>query len=258
MKDRQLLQETYADLLHNETDSDLLQLVQDLDSICNAPHPPASLNWTEVRVMHTEQMFEKRANILPFRARSRQWRPLRHARILVATIVLVLVLVGVGSVAPISNRLDGNQTAHAYTQVNQTQQNQDVKVTLLGAYASNSGTSLVTTVQIGNERGHLVVPDGTLTYQQENLGISSGSVFVAHVSRPNLSCQFYSYSAAHPPVDARMITLIWHVDQINIGQFPLTHDPGQTIHRNWTFQFTVLFHHDTSSPDTSTINLTQC
>jgi hypothetical protein len=258
MKDQQLLQETYADLLHNETDPALLQLIQDLDSICNAPQPPTRLNWVEVRVMHTEQTFEKRVNILPFRARARQGRFLKHARILVAAIVLVLVLVGVGAVAPISNRLGGNQTAHAYTQVNQMQQDQDVKFTLLGAYASSSVTILVTAVQIGNERGHLVVPDGTLTYQQENLEISSASVFVAHVSHPNFSCQFYSYSAAHPPVDARTVTLIWHVDQISIGQLPLTRNPGQTIHGNWTFQFTILFHHDTSSPDTSTIDLTQC
>lgn len=195
-----------------------------------------------------------------FRQQQGEKRSLRHARVLVAAIVLALILVGVGTVAPISNRLDGNQVAHAYVQVNQTQQNQDVKVALLAAYASNGGTSLVTTVQVGNERGHLVLPDGTLTYQRENLGISQGSVFVAHVDRPNLSCQFYSYSAAHPPVDAQTVTLIWHVNQITIGQlFPVNpHNPGSTIHGNWTFQFTIPFHHDNSNPDDSTIDTSQC
>ncbi|HEY7416755.1 MAG TPA: DUF4179 domain-containing protein [Ktedonobacteraceae bacterium] len=178
-------------------------------------------------------------------------RSLRHPRILVAAIAVLIVLIGVGVTFPITSRLGGNQVAHAYTQVNQTQQDQNIKVTLLNAYASYSGTSLVTTVQIGNERGHLVVPSGTLRYQEENLGISSGSVFVAHVSHPNLSCQFYNYLAAHPPVDAQTVTLIWHVDQINIGQFPLAHNPGQIIYGNWTFQFTIPFHHDNFSPDPS-------
>jgi hypothetical protein len=82
---------------------------------------------------------------------------------------------------------------------------------------------------------------------------------VAHFNRPNLSCQFYNYSAAHPLVDAPTVTLIWHVDQIIIDWSPLTsHNPGQVIHGNWTFQFTIPFHHDNSSPGTSTIDSTQC
>ena len=92
MNKQQTLQETYADLLPNETDPKLLQLVQDLEGICSAPQPPARLHWMEVRVMHSEQAFEKRARILPFRIRTHQRLPLMRKAVL-APVLVALVLV---------------------------------------------------------------------------------------------------------------------------------------------------------------------
>lgn len=92
MKEQQALQDRYADLLPKERDPQLLQLVQDLDSICSTPQPPARLNWAEVRVMHSQQTAEKRAKILSFRTHVHQRQPLLRKAVLVPAVIgLILV-----------------------------------------------------------------------------------------------------------------------------------------------------------------------
>jgi hypothetical protein len=187
-------------------------------------------------------------------------RFLRHPRILVAAIAVLLVLIGIAAF-PIANPQHGNQTAYAYAQVNQTQQDQGVKVTLIEAYASNGGIKLVAKMQLVDTGRGMPAPDfdgTTLRYQQETLTNLSGGTVVANM-KANYSCQFYLASAVHPPVDAQMITLIWHVDKLLIAT-PNGHLPSheQIIYGNWTFQFTIPFHHDNSKPSIPTISLTLC
>ena len=58
MKEHQELQETYADLL-DETDPALIQLIQKLDVVANAPQPPISLNWAACKALYSKELEEK-------------------------------------------------------------------------------------------------------------------------------------------------------------------------------------------------------
>ncbi|HVB22032.1 MAG TPA: DUF4179 domain-containing protein [Ktedonobacteraceae bacterium] len=167
MKKQKALQETYADLLHNETNPELLQLIQELDSICTAPEPPTSVNWTAVRVMHAEQVTRKRASILPLRAPARRQYPLLRKAVLVPVLVgLVLVTVAFTfTLTPLMSLLLSLQPSGQsllnkglFVNINQSQTIDGKTVTLQDGYADASQIVLGYTVSPTNAFGIVGIP----------------------------------------------------------------------------------------------------
>ncbi len=183
MKEHQALQKTYPDLLHNETDPAFIQLVQELDSICSFPQPPASVNWPAVRVMHTEQTARKRATILPFRTPARQ-RHLLFRRAVFVPVLIGLVLVTAAftfTLTPLMSFLLSLQPSgrslisnHLFVDINQSQTIDGKTVTLQDGYADASQIILSYTVSPANafdivgrpdlstQQGVELIPDNNL------------------------------------------------------------------------------------------------
>lgn len=91
MKEKKALYREYPDLLDPKLDPELLQLLQELDTLGNMPTAPAKVNWSQVRIMHARQTPQKTALILPFRGPARLRSPLMGKAVLIPA-VLVLVL----------------------------------------------------------------------------------------------------------------------------------------------------------------------
>lgn len=184
MKEQQALQETYSDLLDNETDPAFSQLVQELDSICTAPLPPASVNWPAVRAMYLEQLAQKRATGLQFRTPGRPRYPLfRRPAFVLALIGLVLVTAAFTfTLTPLMNFLLSLQPAgqrlitdHLFVDINQSQTIDGKTVTLQEGYADASQIILGYTVSpatafdivgipdLSTKQGVELIPDNTLT-----------------------------------------------------------------------------------------------
>ncbi len=184
MKEQQALQETYNDLLHNETDPAFIQLVQELDSIGSAPQPPASVNWPAVRAMHTEQTARKRATVLPFRTSTRLWHLLFKKTAFVPVLIgLVLVTAAFTfTLTPLMNFLLSLQpsgqrlvSSHLFVDINQSQTVDGKTVTLQDGYADASqiilgytfspahAFDIVGIPDLSTQQGVELIPDNTLT-----------------------------------------------------------------------------------------------
>jgi hypothetical protein len=184
MKEQQALRKAYYDLLHNETDPAFIQLVQELDSICSAPQPPASVNWPAVRAIHTEQTTRKRAIVLPFRTSARPWYLFfRKATLVPVFIGLVLVTAAFTfTLTPLMNFLLSLQpsgqkliSGHLFVDINQSQTIDGKTVTLQDGYADASQIILGYTISpakafdivgipdLSTQQGVELIPDNTLT-----------------------------------------------------------------------------------------------
>ncbi len=156
-----------------------------------------------------------------------------------------MALIGASFAGPLSSWFSGNQVV--YAQINQSRQDQGITVTLLGGYVSDGGTELE--VKIQKDTGH-GVPFASITilkYQQKVLtmagGVGTGDL------RTNFTCLVSWASAVHPPADVQTITLTWHVTKLYVQT--AIKIPPQVIQGDWTFQFTLPFHHDNSIPSRS-------
>ena len=147
-------------------------------------------------------------------------RLVRRWQILALAAVLGVALIGAGLFGPFSNLLGGNQDV--YAQVNQTQQDQGITITLDKAFANLKGTYLAFNITVPPElaKYDAVAPSTlTLTYQGQVLERRNGMVGF-QLSNNNTHASFIPFSAVNPPANTQEITLTWHITQIWLRSLP--------------------------------------
>lgn len=243
MNKQQTLREIYADLLPNETDPRLLQLVQDLESICSAPQPPARLHWMEVRVMHSEQAFEKRTGILPFRPRTHQ-RPslMRKAALVPVLVALVLATAAFTfTLTPLMRNLlslepsgQGLLNSNLFVELHQSQTVDGLTFTLEEGYADSDQIILGYTVSPVKKYNNLLTADLS-TQDGVQLPVLSGSGEANKYALGNA----WFFDSSHIAGDPK--TLPFQL-KIQIGPVPTDTGISSKILGTVTFNFTLPFH----------------
>lgn len=238
MKEQRVLLETYSDLLCNESDPAFIQLIQELDSICSSPQPPASVNWPAVRAMHTEQTARKRATILPFYTPARPGYPL-FGRAVFVPVLIGLVLVTAAftltltplmsfllSLQPSGQRLISNQL---FVDINQSQTVDGETVTLQDGYADASQIILGYTISPAKGFSMFGIPDLS-TQQGVELIPDNGWTAASRGNADGISVHFSSSKITGNPstLELRLNLLISettspaHVEQLGTAVFNFT------------------------------------
>lgn len=243
MNKQQTLQEIYADLLPDEADPRLLQLVQDLESVCSAPPLPARLHWMEVRIMHNEQTFEKRAGILPFRPRAHQRLPLMRKAVLVP-VLAALVLVTAAftfTLTPLMRNLlslepsgQGLINSNLFVELHQSQTIDGLTFTLEEGYADSDQIILSYTVSPIKKHNNLLTANLS-TQDGVQLPVLSGSGETDKYALGNAWFFDSSRIAGDPK------TLPFQL-KIQIGPVPTDTGISSKILGTVTFNFTLPFH----------------
>ena len=88
MKERQEMQETYADLLNETKDPALVQLIQKLDEVANEPRLPLRLNWATFNALYNKKSVST-TNVVPKIISIKQRQIRRYGLSFIAAILVI-------------------------------------------------------------------------------------------------------------------------------------------------------------------------
>ena len=214
-------------------------------------HAPQTIDLEQGWVKISAQLSTRAEQTVP--PRGLHWFPrqsqgegrlVRRWQLLALAAVLGVALIGAGLFGPFSNLLGGNQDV--YAQVNQTQQDQGVTVTLDKAYANLDSTNLAFKITLPPElaKYDAVAPSAlTLTSQGQTL---TSAVSLATGDNTHVSIAYFS--PVNPLANTQEVTLTWHITQIQLDELKQPSVAPVYIKGIWTFTFTTPFHNDHSSP----------
>jgi hypothetical protein len=166
----------------------------------------------------------------------------RRWKVFAVAAALLIALIGAGLAGPLSGWLGRNQ--QVYAQVNQTKQDQGITITMTKAYASLRGTYLAfrITLPSSEQRTAFAVAFAVLRYQDETLQAPEiVGLRVSNEGRENA----FNFPALNPPTGIQEVTLTWHVTRIGLLDM---RGKKTFVKGDWTFTFTIPFHHDYSEP----------
>lgn len=144
MKEKQTLQETYNDLLNTWEDSELVQLVEELDTICTAPQPPASLHWAAInnQSVNWTSAPHRHVPVLLWAISSLRRQPMWRKAILVPSVLFLILATSAFAIffPFLSNLLNFEPSTHKhrndFTLINQSETIAGTTITLKAeAYA---------------------------------------------------------------------------------------------------------------------------